>query len=215
MDAAPTIQGPPFGASRPIHSVVVRIAHWVNAFAIVCMMMSGWAIYNASPLLDFTFPRWATLGGWLGGALAWHFAAMWLFVTNGLIYFLYGFASGHFRMDFFPIRAKAVIQDLGLAFTLRLRHKLGVYNSVQRLAYVSVLLLGIAAVISGLSLWKPIQFDWLSEAIGGYELSRRVHFAAMAGIALFIVLHLILVAIVPRTLPPMVRDVSSVRELPL
>ena len=83
-----------------IHPLIVRITHWINAFAMGCMIMSGWQIYNANPLFGFTFPTWATLGGWLGGAIAWHLAAMWLLVCNGLIYMIWGLVRRHFARNF-------------------------------------------------------------------------------------------------------------------
>ena len=187
-----------------IHPLVVRITHWINAFAMVCMIMSGWQIYNASPLFFFTFPAWATLGGWLGGAIAWHLAAMWLLVGNALIYFGYGLAGRHFMRSFLPLTPALVWRDLREALTLKLKHKLGAYNAVQRLAYVAVLLLGILAVASGLSLWKPVQLHALAALMGGYEVARRIHFVAMTGICAFIVLHLALVILVPNTLIAMI-----------
>ena len=187
-----------------IHPLIVRLTHWVNAFAMVCMIMSGWKIYDASPLFPFTFPAWATLGGWLGGAIAWHLAAMWLLVANGLIYAAYGLIGGHFRRSLLPISPQAVGRDLRAALTLRLPHRLGHYNAVQRLLYVVVLLAGVLAVASGLALWKPVQLNFLSTLFGGYEITRRVHFVAMSGIVGFIVVHLLLVLLVPRTLPPMI-----------
>ena len=116
-----------------IHPLLVRITHWVNAFAMGFMIMSGWQIYDASPLFPFTVPHWATLGGWLGGAIAWHLAAMWLLVANGLVYGLYGLASGHFRRSFLPLSAGGVWADFKAALTFRLPHRLGHYNAVQRL----------------------------------------------------------------------------------
>lgn len=200
-----------------IHPLVVRVTHWLNAVAIVVMVMSGWKIYNASPLFGFSFPGWATLGGWLGGAIAWHFAAMWLLVANGLIYLAYGLAGRHFMRSFLPIGPSAVWRDLKEALTFRLVHKLGTYNAVQRLLYIVVLLLMAAAVISGLGLWKPVQFQGLVGVLGGYELARRIHFVAMAGIVGFTVVHLALVAIVPSTLWAMItgraRVEVSAREL--
>jgi thiosulfate reductase cytochrome b subunit len=187
-----------------IHPLPVRVMHWVNAFAMGCMIMSGWQIYDASPLFPFTFPHWATLGGWLGGAIAWHLAAMWLLVTNGLTYVAYGFVSGHFRRSFLPLSAGAVWADIKAALTFRLPHQLGHYNAVQRLLYVLVLLTGILAVSSGLALWKPVQLQVLSLFFGGFEATRRVHFVAMAGIVGFIAVHLTLVLLVPKTLPPMI-----------
>ncbi len=187
-----------------IHPLMVRITHWLNAFAMICMIMSGWLIYDANPLFGFAFPRWATLGGWLGGAIAWHLAAMWLLVGNGAVYIAWGLISGHFRRRFLPIRSGAVWRDISDALRLRLVHQGGAYNSVQRLFYVGTLALGILAFASGLSLWKPVQLQSLAALFGGYEIARRVHFAAMAGIVGFLAVHLVLVAVVPRTLVSMV-----------
>lgn len=189
---------------RTIHPAVVRVTHWVNAVAMVCMVLSGWGIYNASPLFGFAFPRWATLGGWLGAAIAWHFAVMWLLVVNGLLYFAWGIASGHFRRVLLPVSPAAVRDDLRLAVTLRLPHRPGRYNAVQRLLYWAVLGCGVLVVVSGLAIWKPVQLQELTAVLGGYEAARYVHFVAMAGIVAFILVHLLLVAIVPRTLPPMI-----------
>jgi thiosulfate reductase cytochrome b subunit len=195
-----------------IHPLPVRAAHGVNAFAMVCMLMSGWAIYNASPIFAFRFPAWATVGGWLGGSIAWHFAAMWLLVVNGLVYAGYGFASGHFRRVLLPIRTDELMRDMRQALSFKLRHRLGTYNAVQRLLYVVVLLLGVLVVVSGLSIWKPVQLFWLTDILGGYDVAREVHFIAMAGIAGFIVIHLLLVLIVPRTILPMISGRAAAGE---
>jgi thiosulfate reductase cytochrome b subunit len=186
-----------------IHPFIVRLTHWVNAVAMTCMIMSGWQIYNASPLFGFRFPAWATLGGWLGGAIAWHFAAMWLLAGNALVYLLYGLISRRFRR-LLPLRPREILRDAQDAARFRLRHSVGEYNAVQRLAYVVVLALGVLAVASGLALWKPVQLQALTTLFGGYEFTRRVHFAAMTGITGFVVLHLALVLLVPRTLPAMI-----------
>ncbi len=186
-----------------IHPLVVRITHWINAAAIVVMIASGWQIYNASPLFPWVFPPWLTLGGWLGGALAWHFAAMWLLVGNFAIYLGYGLLSGHIRRRLLPLHPRDIGQDAMLALRFRLPHDGSRYNAVQRLLYV-LAGCGIAlAIISGLAIWKPVQLHPLTFVLGGYEIARRVHFLAMAGIVGFIIVHLALVAIVPRTLPPM------------
>jgi len=188
---------------RLIHPLPVRLAHWVNAFAIVCMVTSGWAIYNASPLFKFGFPAWATVGGWLGGAIAWHFAAMWLLVANGLLYVAYGVFGGHFKRQFLPVHASDVAHDLGQALRFELPHRPGAYNAVQRLLYIVVLLFGVLVVASGLSIWKPVQLFWLTDLFGGFDFARKVHFIAMAGIVGFVLIHLLLVLLVPRTLWPM------------
>ncbi len=182
----------------------MRLTHWVNAYAMGCMIGSGWGIYNASPLFPFRFPAWATLGGWLGGSIAWHLAAMWLLVGNGLLYLAYGLVSRHFRRQFLPLRPREIFRDLAAATRLRLHHEPGRYNAVQRLSYIVVLALGVLAAVSGLLLWKPVQLQALSSPLGGYEVMRRVHFLAMTGIASFILIHLVLVCLVPRTLPGMV-----------
>lgn len=178
------------------HSASVRLMHWINAAAILGMIGSGWRIYNASPFFPFTFPAWLTFGDWLGGALAIHFAMMWLLAGNFLVYLVFG--GLHRRL--LPIRLRAVLDDLRLALTFRLQHEAGVYNAVQKLLYGGVLVAIALAIASGLALWKPMQLQTLSLLMGGYEASRRIHFLAMAGIVGFLILHLALVAIVPRTL---------------
>lgn len=199
-------------AKQRIHSWPVRLTHWINAFGMTCMFMSGWAIYNASPLFAFRFPTQLTVGGWLGGALAWHFAVMWLLVANGLIYVLYGVLSKHFKRDFLPVSPKAVKRDLLDAVRLRLVHEKGVYNAVQRLMYWLVLAAGVLILVSGVAIWKPIQFQELVALLGGYDVARYVHFAAMAAIGAFVVVHLVLVLLVPKTLLPMIT--GGVRPMP-
>ena len=186
------------------HSLVVRLTHWIAATAMICMIMSGWQIYNASPILPFRFPAWATLGGWLGGALAWHFAAMWGLFGAGLIYLGHGIASGHFRRDIRPVGPAAVLGDMIAAMMLRLVHREGHYNAVQRLLYSGVLGVVVFTVATGLSIWKPVQLGWLTWLFGGYDIARRIHFALMAGVVGFLVVHLALVVLVPSTLRSMI-----------
>jgi len=187
-----------------VHPLITRLAHWVYAFAMACMIMSGWMIYDASPLFGFRFPAWATLGGWLGGAIAWHLAAAWLLAGSGFVYVVHGVVSGHFWRDLLPLWPGEILRDARAAARFRLAHRVGQYNAVQRLAYVGVIVLGALAVASGLALWKPVQLDWLALLFGGYDIARRVHFVVMAAIVGFIVVHLALVALVPRTLPGMI-----------
>ncbi len=195
-----------------VHPLIVRLAHWLIAFAMFCMIMSGWMIYNASPLFGFSFPAWATLGGWLGGAIAWHLAAAWLLAGTGLVYMIYGLISRHFRRHMLPLWPGEILRDAGKAMRFRLPHHVGEYNAVQRLSYVGVIVLGILAVATGLALWKPIQLDWLTILFGGYDLARRVHFVVMAGIVGFILLHLTLVLLVPRTLAGMITGRAQVPD---
>lgn len=188
-----------------IHPLAVRITHWINAFAILLMVLSGWRIYNASPLFEFTFPEDWTLGGWLAGALQWHFAAMWLLFLNGIAYLAYGVLSGHFRRKLLPLSPRGAVRDVLEALRLRLKHDdLSVYNAAQRAAYLAAILLGILLVLSGLVLWKPVQLQALGALMGDYEGARYVHFFCMAGIVLFVAVHVLMVALVPRSLPTMI-----------
>ena len=189
-----------------IHPAWVRITHWINALAMLVMIGSGWEIYNASPLFGFRFPSSITLGGWLAGALAWHFAAMWVLAINGVVYLALGLLTGHFRRKLLPIRPGEVIADAKAALTFRLSHDdISVYNSVQRLLYLGVILAGIVVVLSGLSIWKPVQLQELTALFGGYESARYVHFLAMAAIVGFLSIHVLLALIVPKSLRAMVR----------
>jgi len=186
--------------SRSAHPLIVRVMHWIGAFAIICMILSGWQIYNASPILPFVFPQWMALGGWLAGGIAWHLSAMWVLVADGLAYLVYGIASGHFRRDFLPIGPRTVGHDLIQALRLRLGHRLGEYNAVQRLLYVGVIVVVILTVLTGLSIWKPVQLGWLTDLFGGYDIARCIHFTLMSLIVGFLLVHLSLVAFFPRTL---------------
>jgi thiosulfate reductase cytochrome b subunit len=189
-----------------IHPRWVRITHWINAVAIIVMIGSGWQIYNASPLFPFTFPRSITIGGWLAGALMWHFAAMWVFVINGLVYVTLGIVTGRFRRKLLPIYPSEVVADVKAALSGHLAHDdLSVYNAVQRLLYLGVILAGVVVVLSGLAIWKPIQLQELTALFGGYDAARYVHFLAMAAIVSFIVIHVVMALLVPKSLRAMIR----------
>ena len=188
-----------------VHRLYVRVFHWLNAAAIVMMVMSGWKIYNASPIFEsIEFPDSITLGGWLGGALQWHFAAMWLFVVNLAIYLVLGIVTGHFRRKMFPVSPSAVISDVGQALRGKLAHDSHDYNAVQKVFYIGVICVLLMTFVSGLVVWKSAQFQALSWIVGSYDTARIVHFAGMSLICAFIVVHLALVAIVPSTLIPMI-----------
>jgi len=192
-------------AGEKIHPVWVRVTHWINAIAMGVMILSGWEIYNASPLFGFTYPKSITLGGWLAGALLWHFAAMWLLAVNGLVYVALGLATGRFRRKLFPLRPGDVLADAGAALRGKLAHDdLSVYNAVQKLLYLGVILAGIVIVLSGLAIWKPVQLQELTAVFGGYDVARYVHFFAMATIVGFIVVHVVMAFLVPKSLRAMI-----------
>ena len=188
-----------------IHPAWVRVTHWINAIAIFVMVTSGWRIYNASPLFPFLFPDGITIGGWLAGALQWHFAAMWVLVINGIVYVTLGIVTGRFRRKLLPIRPAEVIADVKAALSGHLAHDdLSVYNAVQRLLYLGVILAGVFVVLTGLSIWKPVQLQELTAVFGGYDGARYLHFLAMAMIVGFVVIHVLMALLVPKSLRAMV-----------
>src|ERR1700687_4123734 len=191
--------------AKVIQPTWVRVVHWINAVAMILMIMSGWQIYNASPLFDFTFSHSITLGGWLGGALLWHFAAMWLLMVNGLVYLILGFATGRFTRKLLPISPGGVISDTRAALTGELSHDdLSKYNQVQKLLYAGIIVVGVLIVLSGLSIWKPVQLRWLTALVGGYYVARYVHFFCMSAIVAFLAIHIALAVLVPKSLRAMI-----------
>ena len=184
----------------------LRLSHWLTAVAVILLTLSGWKIYNASPLFGFRFDRDFTIGGWLGGALLWHFAAMWLLVASFALYLVMNLATGRALSQFFPLSPTAVWHDLTAALRGRLGHDdSGRYNAVQKFAYLGVVVLLGIAILSGLVVWKSVQFPLLRSLVGGYDSARLVHFAAMAGLVGFFVVHVVMVVLVPKSLRTMLR----------
>ncbi len=192
--------------ATPIHPAWVRITHWINALAMLVMIGSGWQIYDASPLFGFVFPKSIALGGWLAGALLWHFAAMWVLAINGIVYLTLGIVTSRFRRKLLPVRLREVVADVLAALGGRLSHEeLSAYNAVQKLLYLGVILAGVVIVLSGVSIWKPVQFQELTALFGDYDTARYVHFGAMASIVGFLVVHVVLALLVPKSLRAMIR----------
>ncbi|MDN7180335.1 cytochrome b/b6 domain-containing protein [Caballeronia sp. SEWSISQ10-4 2] len=185
----------------------VRITHWINALAVVLMVMSGWQVYDASPIFPaLRFPSVITLGGWLGGALLWHFAVMWLLVANFVVYIGLNFATGRLRRKLLPISFKSLATDLVAARRGTLGHEdLTRYNAVQKFAYLTVIVDIVVVILSGLAIWKSVQFPLLRTLMGGYDNARVVHFFAMSVLVGFFVVHVVMVALVPRSLLLMIR----------
>lgn len=189
-----------------VHPLIVRLTHWLNAVAMIVMIMSGWQIHNAYPTLPFRFPDVLTIGSGLAGALQWHFAAMWLLAANGAVYLSYGVLSGRFRRKLLPIHPSAVLRDIRLALTGKLGHQdLSTYNAMQRLLYAGVIGAGILIVASGIAIWKPVQLRPLTTLLGDFDNARLVHFAAMTAIVLFLVVHVVMATLVPSSLHAMLR----------
>lgn len=189
-----------------IHPLWLRLSHWINLIAVILLILSGWRIYNAAPIFDFVFPKGITLGGWLGGALLWHFAAMWLLFCNGVMYLGLNIFTGRFKARFFPLRLRDLIHDLSAAMKGQLAHDtLPEYNAVQKLAYLFVIADVVLLVLSGLVVWKSVQFPLLRELMGDYDNARIIHFVAMSALLAFATVHVVMVALVPRTLIMMIR----------
>jgi thiosulfate reductase cytochrome b subunit len=194
-------------SQRTIQPVWVRVTHWINALAVVLMVMSGWQIYDASPLFPAVqFPPAITLGGWLGGALLWHFAVMWLLVANFLVYLGVNIASGRLRRKLLPLTIQSLATDTLAALRGRLTHgDLSRYNAIQKLAYLTVIVDIAVLILSGLAIWKSVQFPLLRTLMGGYDKARVVHFVCMSVLVAFFAVHVVLVALVPRSLLLMIR----------
>src|SRR5215470_15955675 len=175
------ISAKPARTWQRLHPLAIRIMHWANAVAMIVMIMSGWAIYNDEVLFGWLhFPSWITIGGGPEGALQWHFLAMWILVINGLVYLAYGLRTGRFRRMLLPIRAHEVLLEVRKALHLNLQHDdLTVYNAVQRLLYVGIIAVIIVQVLSGLVVWKPVQFSELAFLFYDFQGARLAHFIGM------------------------------------
>lgn len=180
--------------------------HWLNALAMILLIMSGWKIYNDEVLFGWLhFPDALTLGVWAQHGLQWHFFAMWILMVNGLIYLAYGFASGRFRRKLVPIRPAEVVAEVRKALAFKLAHDdITHYNAVQKLLYVGVILVIVLQVVTGWLLWKPIQFSEALALFGGFQTVRLIHFIGMAAIVGFLVVHVALALLVPKTIGAMV-----------
>jgi len=202
--------------TRPLHPLPLRIMHWTNAIAMIIMIGSGWKIYNDEILFGWLhFPEWITIGGGPEGALQWHFFGMWILGINGLAYLAYGLATGRFRRMLLPIRVREVLLEIGKALRLDLRHDdLTHYNAVQRLLYIGIIAVIIVQVLSGLIVWKPVQFSELSFLFYDFQGARLAHFIGMALIVGFVLVHVALALIVPQTLLAMLKGGPRVPKVP-
>jgi thiosulfate reductase cytochrome b subunit len=183
---------------RRLHPWPIRIMHWLNAIAMLILISSGWGIYNDEVIFGWIyFPETLTLGSWAAQHLLWHFAAMWLLVVNGLAYLV----TGRFAEKLFPISPREVIQTVKDTLHLHIAHEdLTVYNAVQKLLYLVVIFAGVMQVVTGLAIWKPVQFSWITAIFVDFQGARLAHFIGMAVITGFLVVHVALAVLVPRTM---------------
>jgi thiosulfate reductase cytochrome b subunit len=215
-----------------VHPLFVRITHWLNAIAIIVMIGSGWGIYNNVPVFSWLhFPHWATLGGdpeityklnkdvGFSNSLLWHFAAMWLFFVNGSIALIVGILSGRLRRKWLPISIRELFHDIRDALSFKLAHDdITIYNAVQKLLYIGVISAAVLMLISGLAIWKPVQFQRLTWLFYDFQGARLAHFIGMSAIALFLAVHVVLALFVPKTIVAMtkgsIRVRPSARQMP-
>jgi thiosulfate reductase cytochrome b subunit len=191
---------------RKLHPLPLRVMHWINALVIFVMVGSGWKIYNDEVIFGWLhFPEALTIGEWAQHGLQWHFFGMWVFTINGLAYLIYGFSTGRYRRMLLPIRVGELIADVKDALAFNLAHADTTrYNAVQKLLYIGVIASGLLILLSGLTLWKPIQFSPLLALFGSFQNVRVVHFLCMAAIVGFVCVHVALALLVPKTLVAMI-----------
>jgi thiosulfate reductase cytochrome b subunit len=199
---------------RKLHPLPLRIMHWTNALAMVLLIGSGWKIYNDEVLFGWLhFPEWVTIGGEAQGALQWHFFAMWILGLNGLAYLIYGFSTGRFRRMLTPLSVGEILSNIRDALRLKLSHDdLTKYNGVQKTLYIGIIIIGILQVLTGLAIWKPVQFSELAALFGSFQSARILHFLGMAAIVGFVLIHVALALLVPRTLIGMITGGPKVDE---
>ena len=185
-----------------LHPWPVRVMHWTNAVVMLVMITSGWGIYDDDVIIrGLHFAGWARLGNWAATSLLWHFAGMWLLAINGLAYLTYGILTGRLRERLLPIRLADLIKTARETSHFQIDHSdLTVYNAVQKLLYIVVILAGISQVVTGLAIWKPVQFSALVGLLGGFQQARTIHFLGMSVIVGFLAVHVALALLVPQTL---------------
>lgn len=216
--ASPAPSAPPAPpaptTSRPLvhrHHWIVRLTHWATVIVLAGMITSGLQIYEAyarfgnrdapsfpNAFEGSQFPASMRLGGWLAGALNWHFALMWPLIAFGLLYAAYLVASGEWRALLFrPRDVPGAIEMIKYYLRLRGEHPpQGKHNPLQKLAYTTVVLLGGLAVLTGIAIYKPLQFSWLTAVFGGFQAARYWHFWIVWVFVGFSIVHVILVFVV-------------------
>ena len=186
---------------RRLHPWPVRVMHWTNAVAMIVMITSGWGIYDDDVIIRGLHFGQVRLGVWAPESLLWHFTGMWVLALNGLAYLVYGVATGRLRERLLPIRLAELVRTVRDTLHLRIAHDdLTTYNAVQKVLYILAILGGVAQVVTGLAIWKPIQFSGLVALLGGFQTARVLHFMGMAGLVGFLVIHVALALLVPQTL---------------
>ncbi len=195
------------------HPLAIRWFHWLNFPILMVMIWSGLVIYWANDVFHVgpfhLFPDWFYHPGYnaeketghavynldrrLAEGMAWHFLFMWFFAINGILYVLYTFFSGEWRYllpdrHSFKEALQVTLHDLHLSKYHPPRRK---FNGAQRIAYSSIIVMGLGSLLTGLAVYKPTQFAWLTSLLGGYAFARFFHFWLTMGYCAFFVVHII------------------------
>lgn len=188
------------------HPLAIRWFHWVNFPLLFVMIWSGMLIYWANGIYKIQigdtlifkfFPKsvytFLGLSGQLAKGMAWHFATMWLFTINGILYFLYTMISGEWRLivpekKSFKEAWQVVLHGIGVSKTSPPQDK---YNAAQRIVYTLVIVMGFGSILTGWAIFRPVQLAWLTTILGGYKLARIEHFVLTIGFVLFFIVHIL------------------------
>jgi len=187
------------------HPLAIRWFHWINFPVLALMIWSGFLIYWANDvyrigfadttLLKFfpqSFYEALNINGRMAEGMSYHFVFMWLFFINGLMYVLYTIFSGEWRYlllnkHFFKESWQVLLHDLHLR---KIVPPQGKYNAAQKIAYTSIIVMGFGSIITGLAIYKPVQYGWLCTLCGGYTVARIIHFTLTIGYCLFFLIHI-------------------------
>jgi len=187
------------------HPLAMRWTHWVNFPILTIMIWSGMLIYWANDeyklsLFGYTFnffPQWFyktfNIPHRLAEGMAFHFLFMWAFALNGLVYVLYTIISGEWR-ELVPQKKSfkeawlVILHDLHIRKMAPPQNK---YNAAQRIAYTAIIVMGLGSLVTGLAIYKPVQFYYLTWLCGGYHFARILHFALTIGYVFFFLVHIV------------------------
>jgi thiosulfate reductase cytochrome b subunit len=188
------------------HPLAIRWFHWLNFPLLFVMIWSGLLIYWANGIYKIQvgdtlifkfFPKgfydFFGLSRQLAKGMAWHFATMWLFTINGILYVLYTMISGEWRFvlptkSSFRESWKVILYDLGISKTVPQQDK---YNAAQRIVYTLVVVMGFGSILTGWAIFRPVQLSWLTTICGGYKAARLEHFTLTITFMLFFIVHIL------------------------
>ena len=178
----------PKSPPTPSQALIAKTFHWVNLISLFVMLFSGLQIYNANPVFGgrggWHFPSFLTLGGWLGGGRNWHFAAMWFYALNLLAYGVYILASRRWEKRF---ASGSDVKALRVSQNAKRKN-----YALHRVVYTAILPILVLSIASGLAMYKPASFQWLSNLFVNWQTLRTVHFIAVPVVILFTLVHSLL-----------------------